>query len=160
MTLPSRERLDFLYRTEEGRIGRSDWRLGAGGLVAALVPLTLIWLALVPYTDHDLSKDPFFAWPTVAAYAYLTLYALAILLIAVSFVHLSVKRFRALGRPAPLLLAGLLPFAALVAGAMRWLQPRVSEVMPHWPVTLADLAFVAIALWTVYELGVRRDAEG
>ncbi|BBU60248.1 hypothetical protein MSC49_01830 [Methylosinus sp. C49] len=159
MELPSRERLSFLYRTEEGRLDRAGWSCGAAGLVAALVPLTLIWLALFPYTDHDLAKDPFFVWQTVAAYAYLTFYALAILLIAVSFVNLSAKRFRALDRPAPLLLAGLLPFAALVAGAMHWLQPRVAEVMPYWPVALTDLALAAVALWVGYELGVREGGE-
>jgi len=160
MALPSRERLSFLYRTEEGSLDRAGWRCGTAGLLAVLVPLTLIWLALFPYTDHDLSKDPFFVWQTVVAYAYLALYSLAVLLIAVSFVNLSAKRFRALGRPAPLVLASLLPFALLVAGAMHWLQPRVAEVMPYWPVALVDLALAAVALWTGYELGVREGGEG
>jgi len=160
MPLPSRERLSFFYRTEEGRLDRAGWRCGVAGLLAILVPMTLLWLAVFPYTDHDLTKDPFFVWQTVAAYAYLVVYALAIFLIAVSFVNLSAKRFRALGWPAPIALAGLLPLAALVAGAMRWLQPRVAEVMPYWPVTLADLALAAVALWMAYELGVREGGEG
>ncbi|HEY8063300.1 MAG TPA: hypothetical protein VIF40_01060 [Methylosinus sp.] len=159
MALPSRERLSFLYRTEEGTLDRAGWRCGVAGLLAVLVPLTLIWLALFPYTDHDLAKEPFFVWQTVVAYAYLALYSLAVLLIAVSFVNLSAKRFRALGRPAPIVFAGLLPLALLVAGAMHWLQPRVAEVMPYWTVTLTDVALAAIALWTGYELGVREGGE-
>jgi hypothetical protein len=159
MALPSRERLSFLYRTEEGTLDRAGWRCGVVGLLAVLVPLTLIWLALFPYTDHDLAKEPFFVWQTVVAYAYLALYSLAVLLIAVSFVNLSAKRFRALGRPAPIVFAGLLPLALLVAGAMHWLQPRVAEVMPYWTVTLTDVALAAIALWTGYELGVKGGGE-
>jgi hypothetical protein len=157
--LPSRERLSFLYRTEEGRLDRASWRAGVAGLLALLVPLTLIWLALFPYTDHDLSKSPLFVWQTAVAYAYLALYALAVLLIFASFVNLSAKRFRALGWPAPLGLAGLTPFAALLAGAVHWLQPRVAEVMPYWCSLGFDALLAAVALWTAYELGVKDGGE-
>lgn len=156
---PSSERVAFLYRTEQGRIDRAGWRRGAAGLVALLIPLTLIWFALSPYTEHDLAKSPFFVWQTVAAYAYLTVYALAVLLISASWVNLSAKRFRALGRPAPLGLAGLLPLAALLAGAAHWLQPRVAEVMPRWHVTIFDLVLAAVAAWSLLELGYKRGAD-
>ena len=52
------ERIRFLYRTDQGRIDRATWRRGAGALLAVLIPFTLIWLALEPYTTHDLSKTP------------------------------------------------------------------------------------------------------
>ncbi len=88
------ERIRFLYRTDQGRIDRATWRRGAGALLAVLIPFTLIWLALEPYTTHDLSKTPFFAPGTAAAYAYVIFYAFVVMLIAVSFINLSAKRFR------------------------------------------------------------------
>ncbi len=157
--LPSSERIAFLYRTDQGRIDRATWARGAAGLAAVLVPLTLIWLALTPYTAHDLATSPLFVPQTVAAYAYLIVYAIAVLLICASWVNLSAKRFRDLDRPAPLGLAGLLPLAALLAGAAHWLQPRVAEVMPRWYVTIFDVILVAVAVWSLLELGYRRAAD-
>jgi uncharacterized membrane protein YhaH (DUF805 family) len=157
MALPTRERLVFLYRTEAGRIDRASWRAGVAGLAAPLVVLTLIMWGLLPYTAHDLATSPLFVWQTVVAYVYLCLYALAMLVVAASFVNLSAKRFRALGRPAPGGLATLLPLAALLAGSAHFLQPHVADAMPRWQVSMFDLLLAVIALWTAYELGVRDD---
>ncbi len=151
------ERIRFLYRTEQGRIDRATWLKGAGALAAILAPFFFIWLALAPYADHDLTRDPFFAPMTAAAYGFVILYAFVILLVAVSYVNLSAKRFRELGRPAPVALAGLGPLAALVTGAVHWLQPRVAEVMPRFWVWGVDAALVAVIAWTIYELGFRND---
>lgn len=147
------ERIRFLYQTDEGGVDQKTWRRGAAALLAALVLFTLIWLALEPYTDHDLAKSPLWVPMTAAAYAYLIFYAFVVMLIAISFVNLSAKRFRDLGRPAPLALAGLTPLLALLAGATHWLQPHVAEVMPRWYVYPLDLALAGVVLWTVYELG-------
>jgi uncharacterized membrane protein YhaH (DUF805 family) len=152
------ERIRFLYRTEQGRIDRATWIRGAGALAAILAPFFLVWLALSPYTDHDLARDPFFVPMTAVAYAFVILYSFAILLVAVSYVNLSAKRFRDLGRAAPVALAGLAPLVALVVGAVHWLQPRVAEVMPRLWVWGADAALVAVIGWTIYELGFRNDA--
>lgn len=152
------ERIRFLYRTEQGRIDRATWLKGAGALAAILAPFFLIWLALAPYTDHDLARDPFFAPMTAAAYAFVILYSFVILLVAVSYVNLSAKRFRDLGRAAPVALAGLAPLVALVVGATHWLQPRVAEVMPRFWVWGADALLVAVIVWTLYELGFRNNA--
>jgi len=153
--LPERERLHFLYRSDAGRLDKAGWRSGAAPLLALLAPLTLIWFVLLPYTDHDLAKQPFFVPMTALAYAYLLLYAFVALLIAISFVNLSAKRFRDLGRPAPLGLASLVPLLALFAGSAHWLQPRVAEVFPAWCVWPFDAALVAAIGWTVWELGAR-----
>lgn len=158
-SLPSSERIAFLYRTDQGRIDRATWAKGAAGLAAVLVPLTLVWQLLAPYTAHDLATSPLFVPQTVAAYAYLIFYAIAVLLVAASWVNLSAKRFRDSNRPAPLGLAGLLPLAALLTGAAHWLQPRVAEVMPRWHVTIVDVVLVAVAVWSLLELGCRRGAD-
>jgi uncharacterized membrane protein YhaH (DUF805 family) len=152
------ERIRFLYRTEQGRIDRATWLRGAGALAVAIAPFHLIWLALSPYTAHDLAKDPFFMPMTAVAYSFVLLYTFVILLVAVSYVNLSAKRFRDLGRAAPVAFAGLAPFAALVAGATHWLQPRVAEVMPIYWVWGADAALVGAISWTVYELGFKDKA--
>lgn len=152
---PSRERIAFLYRTDQGRIGRATWAKGAGCLAAILAPLTLVWLALKPYAAHDLAKTPFFAPETIAAYAYVMFYAFAVFLIAISFVNLSAKRFRDRGYKAPLFLGALLPLAAFLVAAAHFLQPRVVEVMSHWYATAGDVALVGVAAWSLYELGLR-----
>jgi hypothetical protein len=154
--LPERARLHFLYQEEAGELGLEEWRSGAALLAALLAPLTLIWFRLLPYTDHDLAKQPFFVPMTALAYAYLILYAIVTLLIAISFVNLSAKRFRALRRHAPVGLASLTPLIALFDGAAHWLQPRIAEVMPIWTLWPFDAALIAVAGWTLWELGVRR----
>lgn len=150
------ERIRFLYRSEQGRIDRETWRRGALALLAVLAPFTLIWLALAPYTAHDLATTPFFAPATIAAYAYLILYSFVVLLIAVSFVNLSAKRFRDRGRAPPLGLASLAPLAALLAGAMHFVQPRLPEVFAGWHVWGVDVLLLGVVAWTVYELGYVR----
>lgn len=153
-----RERIRFLYRTEQGRIDRVTWLKGAGALAAIVAPFFLVWLALAPYTDHDLARDPFFMPMTAAAYAFVILYSFVILLVAVSYVNLSAKRFRDIGRAAPVALAGLAPLIALIDGATHWLQPRVAEVMPRLWVWGADAVLVAAIAWTIYELGFKNNA--
>ncbi|MGJ0391564.1 MAG: hypothetical protein ACR650_02195 [Methylocystis sp.] len=149
------ERIRFLYRTEQGRIDRVTWLKGAGALATVLAPFYLSWLALSPYTAHDLATDPFFVPMTVVAYAFVIVYAFVIILVAVSYVNLSAKRFRDLGREWPVALAGLAPLAALIDAATRWLQPRVAEVMPVYWVWGVDAALVGVIGWTVYELGFK-----
>jgi hypothetical protein len=153
--LPERARLRFLYREEAGRLDRAEWRAGAVLLAMILAPLTVLWFALLPYTDHDLAKQPFFVPMTALAYSYLMLYAIAALLVAISFVNLSAKRFRESGWPTPVGLASLVPLLALFAGAAHWLQPRVAEVFPAWCVWPFDAALIVAAVWTAWELGVR-----
>lgn len=154
------ERIRFLYRADQGRIDRATWLRGAGALVAILAPFTLIWFALQPYTMHDLAKSPFFAPETVAAYAYLIFFSFVVLLISISFVNLSAKRFRDRGRAPPLGLASLAPLAALFAGALHFIQPRLSEVFARWHVFGVDVVLIGVVAWTVYELGYAQDERG
>ena len=148
-------RLRFLYQTEQGRIDRATWRRGASALLAVLLPLTLIWFALQPYTAHDLATTPFFAPMTILAYAYVIFYAFAVMLAVVSFINLSAKRFRDRGLEPSLGFASIAPLVALLAGAAHFWQPRAAEVMSRWYVWGVDALFVAAALWTFYELGWR-----
>ncbi|WOJ88828.1 hypothetical protein RZS28_13555 [Methylocapsa polymorpha] len=142
----------FLFRTDQGRINARTWRRGTALLLAILIVLTAIWLPLEPLTHRDLATTPFFAWATVAAFAYLVLYAFAVLLIAICHYNLSAKRWRDRGWPGAL--AGLLPFFALLSGAAHWLQPRVAEVVPYWYVAGVDVLLVAVIVWNLVELGV------
>lgn len=141
----------FLFRSDQGQIDVKTWRRGAALLGGLFLVLTAIWLALEPFTHRDLADTPFFAWRTMIAFVYLVFYAFAVLLIAISYYNLSAKRWRDRGRPAAL--AGILPFAALLAGAVNWFQPRVAEVMPFWPVVGFDLLLAGVFVWNVVELG-------
>lgn len=150
-----RSRLGFLFREDRGRIDAGDWLRGLRTLAFILIPFALVWVALAPYAVHDIATSAFFVPLTVAAYAFAILYAFVVLLVAVSYVNLSAKRFRDRGLPSPLGLAALVPLAALIAGAAHWLQPRVAEVMAHGWVEAADGLLLVVALWSFYELGTR-----
>jgi cytochrome bd-type quinol oxidase subunit 2 len=148
------ERLSFLYRTDQGVIDRDTWRRGAAALVAIAAPLTLIWAALQPYTVHDLAKSRLFDPLILFAYTYLMVYAAVVLLLAISFVNLSAKRFRDKGATSPLALASLLPLAAFFAGAAH-VWPSLSGPVPGWFVYPFDALALAVAGWTAFELGFK-----
>jgi uncharacterized membrane protein YhaH (DUF805 family) len=145
------ERRHFLFRNDQGMIDAPTWRANAGGLALAAAALTALWLALAPYTHHDLKTTAFIAPMTILAFAYLMVYAFAVLLIAISFTNLSAKRLRDLGRPTGL--AGLVPLLALFSGAAHWLQPQVSDVIAIWYVVGLDVGLVAAIGWSVVEMG-------
>ena len=143
----------FLFRSDEGRIGAGVWLRGFVFLAALLALLTAIWLAIAPWGRRDLSQRAFVDPTTIAVYVYLLVYAVAVILIGVSYVNLSLKRLRAAGRP--LAISGLLPLAMLLAGAAHWLQPRVADVFPIWIAWAADaiLAIVAAISFIVMARG-------
>jgi uncharacterized membrane protein YhaH (DUF805 family) len=153
-----RATIPFLFQTYEGRISRRRWQSGTFVLAAILVPLTLLWLLVSPATHRDLSTPELLNAGALAAFIYLVIFAFAVILIAVSWTNLSAKRFRAIGRPAAL--AGALPFAALIDGAAHWFQLRAADVFPGWALLIFDVALVAVALWSFYELGVTTASHG
>ncbi len=94
-----------------------------------------------------------FQWRTFLTFVYLLFYAFAVLFIGISLYNLSAKRLRA--RKLSAGLAGLVPLAALFAGAAHWLQPRVGENLSYWYVVGLDALLVGAIVWTVLELGFR-----
>jgi uncharacterized membrane protein YhaH (DUF805 family) len=151
-----RATIHFLFQTYEGMIDRRTWRSGALVLAAILIPLTLIWIVIAPATHRDLSTPELLDAGALGAFLYLAIFAFAVLLIAVSWTNLGAKRFRGVGRPA--VFATALPFAALLGGAAHWFQPRASDILPGWALTFVDVAMIAVALWSVYELGLAHPA--
>jgi uncharacterized membrane protein YhaH (DUF805 family) len=147
-----RATIHFLFQTYEGMIDRRTWRSGALVLAAILIPLTLIWIVIAPATHRDLSTPELLDARALGAFIYLAIFAFAVILIAVSWTNLSAKRFRDLGRPA--VFATALPFAALLGGAAHWFQPRASDILPEWALIFVDVAIIAVALWSFYELGL------
>jgi uncharacterized membrane protein YhaH (DUF805 family) len=142
----------FLFRTDQGLIGQKTWWSGSLWLGAIFAVMSAIGFLLAPYTRHDLAKTPFLDWHVIGAYLYLTLYIFALILIAICFYNLSAKRWRDRGKPSAL--AGLLPFFALLSGAIHWLHPQMSDAIPMWAVLVADAVFAALSIWTIIELGV------
>lgn len=140
-----------LYRTERGRIDRQAWVRGAVPLAALLALLTLGWSALAPFASRGPGERAFFDPLAIAANLYLVLYTFAAVLIAVSWVNLSAKRFRDRGRPSPVGLAGLFPLLALLAGSIHWLRPRAADIVPVWLVFAGDALALAALAWTVAE---------
>ena len=66
----------------------------------------------------------------------------------------SAKRFDDLGKPPAL--AGLAPFALLVAGAAAWFQPRSEGAMPAWGVWPFYALAAGVIVWNIVELGFAR----
>ncbi len=150
----SGEGLRFLYRSEEGVIGRKVWWLGVAPLAALLFAMTAIWLALEPYARRGLDERAFLDPMTIVAYVYLATFAFVVIFIAVCFVMLSMKRLRDRGRPTAL--AGALPLTALLAGAANWLEPQVGGGSVSMLAMLAWIALAAALVWTIVEMGVLR----
>jgi uncharacterized membrane protein YhaH (DUF805 family) len=144
--------LNFLFRTDQGQIGSKTWWRWTLILGAILFVLTVIWLVIAPFAQRELTATtPLIDAKALATYVYLLFYAFAVILIAVCHYNLSAKRWRDRGHPAAL--AGLLPFTALLSGALHWLYPRVSEAMPYWLVFVSDVLLIAVIVFNLLELG-------
>lgn len=154
--MPSRDgRRDFafLYQSEQGAIDARVWLRGAAPLAAIFLVATGIWLVLRPIGSRSLAVRTLFDPATLAANIYQLFYILAVILLAISWVNLSAKRFRHRGMNPPVGLAGIFPLFALLDGALRWLQPQMPDVLPRWSIYASD-GLVAVALiWTVAVCG-------
>ena len=148
-----RSRARFLFRQEDGRIEAGTWRLHAGWLVALAGVLTIGWLLLRPYAHHDLKTEVFIRWITVAAFAYVILYAFALILVAICYTMLSIKRLRDIARPTGL--AGLVPLFVLFAASLHFMREQTPEVIVLPYVIALDVALAIVVVWTVVELGFR-----
>ena len=157
-----RERFHFLFQQEKGEIDRAAWTRYAASMAGLIFLLTLPWLWLRHHIVHDLAVDPLFAPKIFLAYFYAVLYGLALMLIGASYMNLSAKRFRAKGWRNPLGWASLVPLVAFLTGALR-LAPILSSFLapyaPTWAIWGAEAAFMGVACWTAWELGVKQ-AEG
>ena len=144
-------RFRFLYRQGEGTVGPREW-LGASALPLGIVlGLSLIWLAVAPREARDLTHEGLIDWRLPLVYAYLMVFALALIVCAVAEYFLSAKRFADRGKPPAL--AGLAPFCLLLAGAAHWYQPRSEATMPEWGVWVFDVLALSMVAWNVLELG-------
>ena len=83
---PLSQHLRFLFRSEQGRIGKRDWWQGVAILAAILVVATLIWKIVAPFTDRGLDERAMIDPGSIVAYTYSLLFALIIMLCAVSFI--------------------------------------------------------------------------
>ncbi len=146
---PSRFR--FLYRQTEGTIDASTWARASAPVIAIVLALTLVAWWIAPSQPRDLASQGFATPAIVATHAYFIAYAFALLICAVAEYFVSAKRFNDLGRPAAL--AGLAPFALLLAGAAHWFQPRSEGAMPEALTYVFDAVALAALAWSAFELG-------
>ncbi|ARN80097.1 hypothetical protein [Methylocystis bryophila] len=153
------ERFHFLFQQDKGEIDRAAWGKYAAYMAGLVLLLTLPWLWARHHIVHDLSKDPLFAPEIFLAYFYAVLYGVALMLIGASYMNLTAKRFRALRWPSPLGFASLAPLVAYLAAALR-LAPILSSFLadyaPTWAIWGSEAAFMAVAAWTAWELGVKK----
>jgi len=140
----------FLYREAEGAIGPGLWARASALPVGVALALSLLAWIVAP-GPRDLGSQPFFSLTIVAVHAYLLVYGFALMLLAVMQYFVSAKRFNDLGLPPAL--AGLAPFALLLAGAAAWFQPRSEGLLPGWGVWPFYALAVGVVVWNVAALG-------
>ncbi|TAL82181.1 MAG: hypothetical protein EPN75_02685 [Beijerinckiaceae bacterium] len=146
-----RSHWSFLFRTDEGRIDAGTWWRNAGLLTGIFVVLTLAWVLVAPFAEHDLAKQPLFTVSVFAANLYRIVYGFAVIILLICYYNLSAKRWRDIGRPPAL--AGLLPFVACLAGALHWVAPRSAGAVPHSWTIVADCVLFLVFVWNVVDLG-------
>lgn len=142
----------FLFRTDQGRIGRATWWRGTLPLAAVGAVATAGWIAVRPLTRDAIHQPPALA---VLGYLYVVGFAFAILLLFICEYNLSAKRFA--DRRRPRVLAAVLPACALAAGTLAWYVPRSQGSLPDWTVWLGLAAVLGVLAWNAVELGIRKD---
>jgi hypothetical protein len=143
----------FLYREDKGTIGPGLWARASALPVGVALAMTLLAWIVAP-GPRDLGSQPFFSLSIVAVHAYLMVYGFSLIFLSVAQYFVSAKRFNDLGKSPSL--AGLAPFALLVAGAAAWFQPRSEGLMPPWSVWPFYAIAAAVVVWNVAELGFAR----
>ena len=141
----------FLFRSDAGRIDAATWWRSTLLLAGIFIALSIGWVLVQPYADHDLNTTPLMTAAILAANLYRLLFGFGIILILISHYNLSAKRWRDIGRPTAL--AGLLPFVACICAALHWLEPRLDQALPHAATVAADLVLFVTFVWNVVELG-------
>ena len=141
----------FLYRQAEGVIDAPTWLRASFPPVAIALGLLAIALLIAPDQPRDLATQPFLDARVVATHVYFLICAFAVLICAVAEYFVSAKRFTDRGKPAAL--AGLAPFALLLAGAAHWYQPRSEGTMPEALTYVFYAVAAGILAWNVIELG-------
>jgi uncharacterized membrane protein YhaH (DUF805 family) len=144
-------RFRFLYRQAEGVIDAPTWLRASFPPVAIALALLVVALLIAPNQPRDLASETFIDIKVIATHIYFLICAFALILCAVAEYFVSAKRFADRGKPAEL--AGLAPFALLLAGAAHWYQPRSEGTMPEALTYLFYAAAAGIVAWNVIELG-------
>ena len=148
----------FLYRQGEGFIGPAAWARASLPPVVIALALTALALFIAPDRPRDLGQQDFADIGIVATHVYFLGYAFVLILCAVAEYFVSAKRFADRGKPAAL--AGLAPFALLLAGAANWYQPRSEGTMPEALAWVIDAVAVGVVVWNVVELGFGSSRRG
>ena len=150
----TRETFTFLYRQDQGRVGRGAFWRAAAPVLLVWASMTAIWLAIMPHGPRDPGRDGFFDGAVAATYLYALVYALALLIGAVMLYFLGAKRLRDIGRP--VWLAGV-PFLALfLDGALHWAAPRAEGAIGAGLLYGADVVALAAVAWAVIDMGLRK----
>jgi uncharacterized membrane protein YhaH (DUF805 family) len=150
----TRESFRFLYRQDQGRIGRRVWWIAALPIMMTLGVMTLVWLAIMPRGARDLSSGVFFDRSTALVYAYLLVFTLALLIGGVMFAFLGAKRLRDAGRPPWLAPAPLL--ALFLAGAAHWAAPRSGGAIGPNALWIVDVLALSCLAWAFLDMGFRK----
>lgn len=144
-------RFFFLYRQDQGRIGRATFWKASAPILIALAAMSGVWIAIMPDGARDLTKDAFFDAGVLATYVFLLFFTFSLLIGAVMLTYLGAKRLRDRGRPPGL--AAVPFFLLFFDGAMHWLATRAGDAIPHGLVFALDVLAIASVVWAILEMG-------
>ena len=111
----------FLYRQTEGAIDRATWARASLPLLGLALALTVIAWRWRRTSRAISAPRPSLHWASSRWHVYFIVYAFVLLLCLVAEYFVSAKRFTDRGMPQAL--AGLAPFALLIAGALIGISP-------------------------------------
>lgn len=149
---PGRGDFRFLYRESEGEIDRGTWWRASLPLIVAFILVAASWIFIGPRQPRGPVADPALDARVIGDYLYAIVATFAATLLMVMQYFVSAKRFRSRGLPPAL--AGLAPFAALLAGATHWIAAWLDGGLSPWLVLAIDALALAALAWSIVVLGL------
>ena len=146
------EKFRFLFRNDQGSIGRSTWWGAMAALAIAWILIALVATGLTMLGDSLAAGQGTGALTLLTQGVYFSaIFNVLIILVYVCYYFVSAKRFNDLGKSPKLAL--ILPAAVYVQTFSPILTDQVLPIYGRW---IVFVLFLAVAAWQVWELGFRK----
>jgi uncharacterized membrane protein YhaH (DUF805 family) len=148
----SAENFRFLFRDDRGSIDRRTWWVAMAALAAAWIAVVLVATGVTLLAERLAAQESVGMLSLLTQGIYLSaIFNILIVLVYVCYYFVSAKRYNDLGKSPRLAL--ILPAAVYVLTFSPILTDQVLPVYGRWAMLVA---FLAVAIWQVRELGFRK----